>query len=242
VGTTPSKADVLDWTTAAGSSTPYLLGQGPQGGQGGPALKASATVSLKDKGTYYALVRVTNGAGITSVGASGAIVVDLSTPAITLTAKAQGPGTDRLAVDVNAKDPVSGVARYRAKVWQVKGPVSEADDQPVLVVPVAGWVSQGTFGATVQSRGIQLAVPPLGQAWYTTDWQPITNAAPPASADIQVVITGFPKPGLAVGSYYRVTVEVQSGSGVSAESDAVVIQVVAAAPNYRFAPRFNFKK
>jgi hypothetical protein len=107
---------------------------------------------------------------------------------------------------------------------------------------VAGWVSQGTFGASVQSRGIQLAVPPLGQAWYTTDWQAITNAAPPTSADIQVIITGFPKPGLAVGSYYRVTVEVQSGSGVSAESDAVVIQVVAAAPNYRFAPRFNFKK
>ena len=42
VGTSPSKADVLGWTTATGSSTPYLLGQGPQGGQGGPALKASA--------------------------------------------------------------------------------------------------------------------------------------------------------------------------------------------------------
>lgn len=82
----------------------------------------------------------------------------------------------------------------------------------------------------------------MGQAWYTTDWQPITNAAPPTNADLQVVITGFPAPALEVGKYYRVTVEVQSGSGVSAESNAVVIQVVAASPNYRFVPRFNFKK
>ena len=92
-----------------------------------------------------------------------------------------------------------------------------------MVVPVMGWASQGTFQGTMQSRGIQLAVPPLGQAWYTTDWQPITNAAPPTSVDIQVVITGFPAPGLEVGKYYRVTVEVQSGSGVSAESNAAVI-------------------
>ena len=35
VGTSPSTPDVLGWTAAAGSSTPYILGQGPQGGQGG---------------------------------------------------------------------------------------------------------------------------------------------------------------------------------------------------------------
>ncbi len=95
-------------------------------------------------------------------------------------------------MNVTAKDPISGIARYRAKVWQVKGPVSESDAVPLLVVPVMGWASQGTFQGTMQSKGVPLAVPPLGQAWYTTDWQPITNAAPPTSTDIQVVITGFP--------------------------------------------------
>jgi hypothetical protein len=242
VGSSPSKADVLGWTSGSATFAPYLLGQGPQGAQGNQDMKASASVSLKDKGTYYALVRATNGAGITSIGASAPIVVDLSTPQVALTAGTENSGTDRIAVDVAAKDPISGIARYRAKVWQMKGPVSEGDSVPLLVVPVMGWASQGTFRATVQSSGIQLANPPLGQAWYTTNWQSVTNAAPPTSTDIQVVITGFPSPGLEVGKYYRVTVEVQSGSGVSAESNAAVIHVVAAAPNYRFAPRFNFRK
>jgi hypothetical protein len=123
----------------------------------------------------------------------------------------------------------------------MKGPVSEADG-PVYVIPVVGWASSGTFQGTVQSRGLQLANPPVGQAWYTTAWQPITNAAPPTTADIQVVITGFPAPGLEVGKYYRVTVEVQSGAGVSTESSPVVIQVVAASPDYQFTPRFQFSK
>ena len=92
------------------------------------------------------------------------------------------------------------------------------------------------------SRGSVIAAPSPGQPWYTTDWQPITNAAPPTAADVQVVITGFPAPGLEVGKYYRVTVEVQSGAGVSAESDPVVIKVVTAAPGYKFVPRFNFRK
>ncbi|HVO37768.1 MAG TPA: fibronectin type III domain-containing protein [Spirochaetia bacterium] len=242
VGTSPGAADVLAWTPGAAVFTPYVLGQGPQAPQGSQTMKAAASVSLKDKGTYYALVRATNGAGITSVGASAAIVVDLSTPDVTLSGKTESPGTDRLAVDITAKDPISGVAKYRAKVWQMKGPVSRADEREAIAVPVMGWSSQGTFQGTVQSRGMQVAVPQLGQAWYTTDWRPITNAAPPTSTDIQVVITGFPAPGLQIGSYYRVTVEVQSGAGVSAESNAIVIKVVAAQPNYRFAPRFNFKK
>ncbi|MGA2615225.1 MAG: hypothetical protein ABSG38_17455 [Spirochaetia bacterium] len=242
VGTSPSKADVLSWTSGSATFAPYLLGQGPQGTQSSQDMKASATVNLKDKGTYYALVRATNGAGITSIGASAPLVVDLSTPTVSLTAGAQNPGTDKLAVNATASDPVSGIARYRAKVWQMKGPTSETEKLPVFVVPVMGWSSQGTFQGTTSSKGIQLAVPPVGQAWYTTDWQPITNAAPPTNIDLQVVITGFPAPGLEVGKYYRVTVEVQSGSGVSAESSAVVIQVVAAGPNYRFVPRFNFKK
>jgi hypothetical protein len=160
-------------------------------------------------------------------------------PVVTLTAKTESPGTDRLAVDVSAKDPVSGVARYRAKVWQVKGPVSESEESSAIAVPVMGWASQGTFQGSMQSRGIQLANPPLGQAWCTTDWQPITNAAPPTAVDIQVIVAGFPAPGLEVGKYYRVTVEVASGSGISAESNAAVIQIVAAQPNYRFAPRFK---
>jgi hypothetical protein len=238
VGTSPSKTDVLGWTPAGGSSTPYLLGQGPQGGQGNQNLKASASVSLKDATSYYALVRATNGIGLTSVGASSAVVVDLSPPEVTLTAKTEIPGTARIAVDVTAKDSISGVARYRAKVWQVKGPVSERDDASAIVVPVMGWASQGTFQGTMQSRGIQLANPPLGAAWYTTDWLPITNAAPPTSVDIQVVVTGFPAPGLEVGKYYRVTVEVASGSGVTAESNAAVIKAVSASPDYQFAPRF----
>ncbi len=242
VGTSPSKADVLSWTSGSAIFAPYLLGQGPQGGQSGQDMKASATVTLQDKGTYYALVRATNGAGITSIGASAPLVVDLSGPTVNLTAGAENPGTDRIAVNATASDPVSGIARYRARVWQMKGPTSEAEKLPVIVVPVMGWASQGTFQGTTSSKGVPLAVPPLGQAWYTTDWQPITNAAPPTNADLQVVITGFPAPGLQVGTYYRVTVEVQSGSGISAESNAVVIQVVAAAPNYRFVPRFNFKK
>jgi hypothetical protein len=238
VGTSPSKADALSWTPAAGSSVPYLLGQGTQGGQGNTALKATASVTLQDKGTYYALVRTTNGSGLTSVGASPAVVVDLAPPNAALTAKAESPGTDRIAVDVKATDTISGVARYRAKVWQAKGPLSMGDEASAIVVPVMGWASQGTFHGSMQSRAMQLANPPVGAAWYTTDWQPVTNAAPPTSVDIQVIITGFPSPGLEIGKYYRVTVEVASGSGVTAESNAAVIKVVAAGPSYRFAPRF----
>ncbi len=239
VGTSPSKPDVLNWTPAAGSSTPYLLGQGPQQGQGNQDLKATASVTLKDKAAYYGLVRATNGGGLAAIGASSAVVVDLAPPDVTLTARAENPGTDRIAVDVSAKDPVSGVARYRAKVWQMKGPVSERESESAIAVPVMGWASQGTFQGTLQSSGVlQLAIPPVGQAWYTTAWLPVTNAAPPTSVDIQVVITGFPTPGLEIGKYYRVTVETMSGSGVSGESNAVVIKVVAPAPSYRFAPRF----
>jgi hypothetical protein len=36
-----------------------------------------------------------------------------------------------------------------------------------------------------------------------------------------------------------VAVEVESGSGVSAESNVVTIKVVAAPSSYRFAPRFK---
>jgi hypothetical protein len=201
-------------------------------------MKASASVSLKDKTSYYGLVRATDGIGLTAIGSSSAVVVDLTPPEVTLTAKTEIPGTARIAVDVSAKDPISGVSRYRAKVWQVKGPVSERDNSSAIAVPVMGWASLGTFQGTMQSRGIQLANPPLGAAWYTTDWLLITNAAPPTSVDIQVVVTGFPAPGLEVGKYYRVTVEVASGSGVTAESNAAVIKVVSASPDYQFAPRF----
>jgi hypothetical protein len=242
IGTTPTTPNVSGWSTGNANFAPYLLGQGPQTAQGSQNMKASASVNLSDKGQYYALVRATNGAGVQSIGASAPIVVDLSAPQVTVTASAESPGTERIAVNVSAKDPVSGVARYRAKVWQQNGPLSQADDVPLLVVPVRGWVSQGNFQATVQSRALTLAPQPQGQAWLTTDWQPLTNAAPPASVDLQVVITGFPAPGLQVGKYYRITVEAQSGSGVSAESNPVVVHVVAAGPNYKFIPRFYGRK
>jgi hypothetical protein len=81
--------------------------------------------------------------------------------------------------------------------------------------------------------------PPAGAPWYTTSWLPVTNAAPPTAADIQVVITGFPGSGLEVGKSYKVAVEVESGSGVSAESNGVTIKVVAPPSSYRFVPRFK---
>jgi hypothetical protein len=239
VGTSPSKADVLGWTPAAGSSAAYVLGQGPQGGKGSGDMKVDATPSLKDKTAYYALVRATNGIGLTGIGASSAVVVDTTPPDVTLAAGAESPGTERIAVDAKANDPISGVARYRAKVWQVKGSVSEREVPQSIAVPVMGWSSSGTFQGTMPSRGLQLTAPPAGAPWYTTDWQPVTNAAPPTSADIQVVITGFPGPGLEIGKTYKVTVEVESGSGVRAESNVVILKVVAAPPSYKFAPRFK---
>jgi hypothetical protein len=237
VGTSSTKAEA--WTPASASFTPYLLGQGPQGSQG-PAMKVKAAATLTDKGTYYALVRATNGNGLMSVGASLPVVVDLSPPTVTLTGSAQSPGTDRLVVDVKAGDPVSGVARYRAKVWEVKGLTSMTNDRDVPFILVMGWSSQGTFQGTMQSKAAILAPPALGSPWLTTDWQPIGAGAPPSQADIQVVITGFPAKGLQVGKSYQVAVEVENGAGVVAQSDVFTVTVVGAAPTYKFAPRFNY--
>jgi hypothetical protein len=206
-------------------------------------MKTKASVSLADKGVYYALVRATNGNGITSIGASLPLVVDLQPPVVTLTAPKESPGTDRIVVDVSAKDAVSGVARYRAKVWEVKGSTSELDMGEVRAVPVMGWASSGTFKSTSQSSAQYLALPPPeGNAWLTTQWQKIGAGAPPAQADIQVVITGFPGSGIQVGKSYRVAIEVESGAGVAAQSSEYAVKVVAAAPSYKFAPRYQLKK
>jgi hypothetical protein len=243
VGTSPAKVDALSWTPAAASFTPYVLGQGPQGGQSQPDMKAKAAVSLADKGTYYALVRATNGNGLTSVGASLPVVVDLQPPAVALIVPSESPGSDSIVVDVSAKDAISGLARYRAKVWEAKSSSSERVDAQPLAVLVMGWASQGTFTSTAQSRAQMFALPQEeGSPWMTTQWQKIGAGAPPAQADIQIVITGFPGKGLVIGKSYRVAVEVENGAGVSAQSKQFAVTVVAAKPSYKFVPKYKSLK
>jgi hypothetical protein len=241
VGSSPTAADVLAWTPAPGAAVPYLLGQGPQGGSPAPAMKVKASVTLKDKTAVYGLVRAINGNGLMSVGVSLPVVVDLAPPSVSIVAPAQSPGTSTIVVDMSASDSVSGVARYRAKVWKLEGPLSENDEGQVRMVPVMGWTSTGTLYGSVLSKSSLFAVPEEGNAWFTTDWQTIGAGAPPSKAELQVIISGFPGKGLEIGKSYHVAIEVQSGAGVTALSRESRVTVVAAPPNQRFRPRHTLK-
>jgi len=74
---------------------------------------------------YFALVRVTNGAGLTSIGASAAVLVDQTEPQAAIEAVSGEVGMLALKVRLTAQDPESGLAAWRWEVWRTAAPVGE---------------------------------------------------------------------------------------------------------------------
>ena len=121
LGSTPDLQDVLPWSPVPGASTAYLLGQAPQSTA---AYSATAAAPLKDKQSYYAQVRSTNGVGLRSLASSLPVLIDLSPPLASLSAPAENKGRITLKLDLQASDAQSGVAEYRVLVWPVESPLS----------------------------------------------------------------------------------------------------------------------
>ncbi len=91
--------------------------------QAGPQLLTDYRVpltglGLTQGGRYFALVRATNGAGLTSVGASEPVLVDQTEPQAAIEAVAGQVGMLALKVRLTAQDAESGLAAVRWDVWQ----------------------------------------------------------------------------------------------------------------------------
>ena len=85
---------------------------------------------LNLQGRVYAVVRVTNGAGLSSVSASIPVIFDSSPPdSVRLLANSQQYRTDQLSCRLEASDRQSGIQAYRYSVFRVLGG------------PVQQWVS-----------------------------------------------------------------------------------------------------
>ena len=66
---------------------------------------------------YFVLVRATNGAGLSSLGASPPLLIDQTEPEVTLEAQSGQLGMLSLRVRLAAHDPESGLAAWRWDVW-----------------------------------------------------------------------------------------------------------------------------
>jgi len=74
------------------------------------------------QGRVYAVVRVTNGAGLSSVAAAVPVIFDSSPPEIVrVAADAEQYRTDQLSCRLEASDPQSGIQSYRYTVYRVLG-------------------------------------------------------------------------------------------------------------------------
>jgi hypothetical protein len=77
---------------------------------------------LNMQGRVYAVVRVTNGAGLSSVAASVPVIFDSSPPEIVrVEADAEQYRSDQLSCRLEASDPQSGIQAYRYTVYRVLG-------------------------------------------------------------------------------------------------------------------------
>jgi len=77
---------------------------------------------LNMQGRVYAVVRVTNGAGLSSVAAAVPVIFDSSPPEIVrVAAEAEQYRTDQLSCRLEASDPQSGIQSYRYTVYRVLG-------------------------------------------------------------------------------------------------------------------------
>ncbi len=265
VGTSPTNPNTLDWTPMAIPPAPYLIGQGPQppsGGIGKVQTLDISGLSLANGATYYALLRVLTGRGPSATVASAPLLVDRSAPApVTLTGPEENKGRDLLQVELKAQDPGSGIAAYRYEVWRSKDLVSlgGGDRKPGsgAEAVLAGWVSQGTYqgtlslsggssgGATKPGQGLTLTAPgnlnlPQKPPWYASGWNTVGLGAKPKAVDLELLIKGFPSPGLQYGESYVVVVTVRNGAGVEATSNAVTLKVVQPPQNYKLVPKFSF--
>ena len=83
---------------------------------------AVVRTDLNMQGRVYALVRVTNGAGLSSFATSVPVIFDSSPPEFDrVVADAEQYRTDQLSCRLEASDPESGIQSYRYTVYRVLG-------------------------------------------------------------------------------------------------------------------------
>ncbi|OHD71569.1 MAG: hypothetical protein A2V99_17745 [Spirochaetes bacterium RBG_16_67_19] len=249
LGSIPDLQDVLPWSPVPGASTAYLLGQAPQSTA---AYSATAAAPLKDKQSYYAQVRSTNGVGLRSLASSLPVLIDLSPPLASLSAPAENKGRITLKLDLQASDAQSGVAEYRVLVWPVESPLSTlpgALPGGAWALPAAGWSMPGTLQGSFQLKGqsgsggpaFKLAPMPQGKPpWFASGWKKLSAGAPPQSLDVELLVSGFPDKGLQYGQSYTVAVEVRNGAGGVGVSNPAVVKVVPPPQGYQMTPKFSF--
>ncbi|RLI51518.1 MAG: hypothetical protein DRO93_16040, partial [Candidatus Thorarchaeota archaeon] len=92
-------------------------------------VKALKNLSLRGGNSYYAFVRVTNGAGLTSRAVSLSLLVDTTKPEVNI----EGPESVtlninwELPVTVHVRDNESGIYKYRYAVWRIEN-LSKIDE------------------------------------------------------------------------------------------------------------------
>jgi hypothetical protein len=158
------RPDILDWVPVDVSEPPYYLGKGLGGGFGGMVQMGPGVVGagalqvlgdgldteyavqrsgLNLQGRVYAVVRVTNGAGLSSVAASVPVVFDASPPEyVRVEAEEQQSRIDQLSCNLEASDPQSGITAYRYTIYRVLGG------------PVQQWVTSGWIELEPQPAGV----------------------------------------------------------------------------------------
>ncbi|MFW5714861.1 MAG: hypothetical protein ACOCXF_00630 [bacterium] len=113
---------------------------------------AITRTDLNLKGRVYAVVRVTNGAGLSSVAASTPIIFDSTAPDYAkVEADEQQYRTDQLSCRLEASDPHSGIQAYRYTVYRVLG-------GPVQQWVTSEWVpvettAEGTLSLPILIQG-----------------------------------------------------------------------------------------
>ncbi len=192
IGTSPYYPDIVPWSSVSVKYKPYLLGQGAN--EKNPKENTSASMRLKsnlknkigglspsyhiDKEnlhletgkTYYVLIRATNGAGLTSIGASQPIIVDTTPPEnASLEAPEYSTSQESLTVTIKAKDSESGIVAYRFAVWTVKETsmnghgktygmgetygMADSESGGAKMILISGFVATGNMQGNIQTQG-----------------------------------------------------------------------------------------
>lgn len=82
-------------------------------------VKEISDLQLSSGSDYYCFVRITNGAGLQSVGVSEPVRVDKSPPIASISAPESVRVDQGLKFTITANDDESGIARYRYAIWKV---------------------------------------------------------------------------------------------------------------------------
>ena len=118
---------------------------------------------LNLSGPVYAVVRVTNGAGLSSVASSAPLVIDATPPQFAVVEaqpRQSRPGS--LQLTLSAGDPESGIQAYRYQIYRVQ-------EGPALPWALSRWIAAGAPATGDISRLILITeFPPPGLQYGTS--------------------------------------------------------------------------